>query len=69
MEQRAMIELIYDDETMKVIARDSWISPRLSATFEKLAKAKVRRGIRYAYLGHSNDNDAGIDAQVWFDRR
>jgi hypothetical protein len=56
MKQKASVEIIKNNKPL-VIARDSFISPRLM----KIAEACAFRNIPFG-LGYSNDYDAGI---VW----
>ena len=63
--RRAGIEIEYRDGSMRIIARDNYVSSRLSATFDKLfnARSRIRKSIRAAWLYYTDENQGTILAQ------
>lgn len=58
--RRATIEIEYIDNSLKVIAKDSYVTERLISIMEKLSKSKLKDNISSICLGYCDNYQADI---------
>jgi len=66
-QSKCVVELEYQDGSYRVIARDTWCSPRINKVWDSVLAASktLRKSIRSANIGYSSPEQGQILAHAW----